>query len=387
MTQNGLGFIWLPGSLPFLFVTPQENKFYAPRVTQHVPFFRNNFTAITGMPAEPFPGSSAIDVLPPLDPAVEPFEVPEVLSVEPAVEPSVDPGMPSDPAPVEHDILAPPPFDHNLTHFPKLSTCDVCNRARLYSKRVKSRRVVNEELDLAEPEAFGQQLACDHLIFFKSSRGKGHAVLIVQDRFSKVLQAYPTISREASQLASNLKHFVGLKSNSYTIVRSDAAGEILKAVIENNGLPESSVPSRFPHNSVLEREMRTFQEIARSLFLQASFAARPQPWPQACSYVATAMPAFLKDSKGRTRWELAFGKEFLGPHYLLGQMGFVRTKDAGRFQFSPNAEPAVFVGWRLDFGMRYRGVCNLFCIPTFVKMHHLIRYPNFMTQRFICLEM
>ena len=216
--QNGLGFVWLPGSLPFLVRDPskchlkcdEENKFCASRVTQNVPFFKNNFTVMPGMPADPLPKSSAIDVLPPLDPVVEPVEVPDILSVEPAVEPSKDSGMPSDPASVEHDILAPPPFDHNLTHFSKLSTCDVCNRARLYSKRAKSRRVVNEDLDLAEPEAFGQQLACDHLIVFKSSRGKEHAVLIVQDRFSKVLQAYPTISREVSQLASNLKHFVGL---------------------------------------------------------------------------------------------------------------------------------------------------------------------------------
>ena len=72
--------------------------------------------------------------------------------------------------------------------------------------------------------------------------------------------------------------------------------------------------------------MRTFQEIARSLLLQAGFAARPQLWPQACSYVATAMSAFLKDSEGRTCWELAFGTEFLGPHYLLGQLNFVRDK-------------------------------------------------------------
>ena len=317
------------------------------------------------MPAEPLRESSAIDVLPPLDPVVEPVEVPDILSVEPAVEPSKDTGMPSDPASVEHDILASPPFDHNLTHVPTWSTCDVCKRARLYSKRVKSRRVVNEDLDLVESEAFGQQLACDHLIVFKSSRGKAHAVLIVQDRFSTVLQAYPTMSREASQLASNLKHFVGLKSSSYTILPSDAAGEILKAVIENNWLPESSVPSRFPHNSVLERAVRTFQEIARSVFLQAGFAARPQLWPQACSYVATAMSAFLKDAEGKTRWEHAFGKGFLGPHYLLGQLGFVRTKDAGKFKFSPNADPAIFVGWRLDFEMRYRSVLQ------FVLYSHL----------------
>ena len=72
----------------------------------------------------------------------------------------------------------------------------------------------------------------------------------------------------------------------------------MKAVIEKNWLPESSVPARFPHNSVVEREIKTFQEIARSLFLQAGFAARPQLWLQACSYVATATSAVLKDSEG-----------------------------------------------------------------------------------------
>jgi hypothetical protein len=85
--QNGLGFIWLPGSLPFLVRDPskcnfncdEENKFYASRVTQNVPFFRNKFTVILGIPAEPFPGSSVIDVLPPSDPAAEPVDVPEVL--------------------------------------------------------------------------------------------------------------------------------------------------------------------------------------------------------------------------------------------------------------------------------------------------------------------
>ena len=80
------------------------------------------------MPAGPLPGSSVIDVFPPLDPAAEPAEVPEVLSVEPAVEPSLDRGMPSDPASAEHEILAPPPFDHTLAHFPKLSTRSICNR-------------------------------------------------------------------------------------------------------------------------------------------------------------------------------------------------------------------------------------------------------------------
>eukprot|EP00435_Cladocopium_sp_Y103_P038967 s909_g10.t1 len=290
--------------------------------------------------------------------------VPDVSSDEHAVELTLEPGAPSDLPSAEHEILTPPVFDHMLTHFPKLSTCDVCNRARLYSKRVKSRRVVDEDLDLPEPDAFGQQLACDHLVVFKSAKGNGTCGADRSRSFLKSF-AYPPVSREASQLASNLKHFVGLKSTSYTIVRSDAAGEILKAVIDNNWLPESSVPARFPHNSVLEREIRAFQETATSVFLQAGFAARPQLWPQACCYVATAMSAFLKDGEGKARWELAFDKEYLGPRYLLGQLGYVRTKDAGKFKFSPNAAPAIFVGWRLDFGMRYRGVLQ------FVLYSHL----------------
>ena len=260
--KNGLGFVWLPGSKPFYICNPsaceikcaEDNKFYASRVHQYVPFFRSSFEVIPGMPAEPAPVSDDIDAEFPPDRAVEPVAVPkDILSGEPIVEPSFEPGVPSDLPSAEGEILAPPMFEHMLTHFPKLSTCDVCNRARLYSKRVQSRRVVDDELDLPEPEAFGQQLACDHLIVFKSAKGKEHAVLIVQDGFSKVLQSYPTVSREAAQLAANLKHFVGLKSSSYTIVRSDAAGEILKAVIDSNWLPESSVPGRFPHNSVLER--------------------------------------------------------------------------------------------------------------------------------------
>ena len=56
---------------------------------------------------------------------------------------------------------------------------------------------------------------------------------------------------------------------------------------------------------------------------------------------------------------------------MLGQLAFVRTKQQGKFKFSPNAEPAFFVGWRLDFGLRYKGV--LYC----VLYSHLKEDPHF----------
>ena len=54
------------------------------------------------------------------------------------------------------------------------------------------------------------------------------------------------------------------------------------------------------------------------------------------------MSAFLKDGEGKTRWEIVFAKEFLGPHCLLGQLGYVRTKDAdGEFSGGGFAEDLV----------------------------------------------
>ena len=72
-------------------------------------------------------------------------------------------------------------------------------------------------------------------------------------------------------MASSCKHFVGLRGSDFAIVKSDAAGEILKVVIEQGWLSEASVPSRFPHNSHVEREIRSFQEVARSLVSSGRF--------------------------------------------------------------------------------------------------------------------
>ena len=300
---DGMSFVWMPGEPPFyvkkgakMFVDCDEgSKFHASRVHEHVSFFTQKFNLIPGVPApvespEAFP---VVDAGPLFQPVV--VHAPQGRSgvaVEHGAPKIVD-------APVEiPDKVAEGrgialSKEHCLTHWPISPFCDVCNRARLYSKRAHSVRQSDDGIDLPDPDAFGQQLACDHIIVLKSAKGKEHAVFITQDRFSKVIQAYPSVSRDSAQVASSFKRFVGLRGNDFTLVKSDAAGEILKAVVGQGWLSEASVPSCFPHNPHLEREIRSFQEVARSLFLQAGFAARPQLRPQACSYAATIMAAGL----------------------------------------------------------------------------------------------
>ena len=103
-------------------------------------------------------------------------------------------------------------------------------------------------------------------------------------------------------MASSFKRFVGLRGNDFTLVKSHAAGEILKAVVGHGWLSEASVPSCFPHNPHLEREIRSFQEVARSLFLQQVLlhvhscgrklaVMRQQLWPLVCIFITCRIPS------------------------------------------------------------------------------------------------
>ena len=55
-----------------------------------------------------------------------------------------------------------------MAHFPKNALRDICNRARLYSKRVWSHRIEDPESDLSPPESFAAELAMDNLTVSKS---------------------------------------------------------------------------------------------------------------------------------------------------------------------------------------------------------------------------
>ena len=55
--KGGLCFVWMPNFLPYFVKDPsnfditydESNKFYASRVSQHVPFFKSQFTMIPGV--------------------------------------------------------------------------------------------------------------------------------------------------------------------------------------------------------------------------------------------------------------------------------------------------------------------------------------------------
>ena len=145
---------------------------------------------------------------------------------------------------------------------------------------------------------------------------------------------------------------MGVKAkNPQTICKSDCAKELLKAIRSLGWLSDASLPRRWPHNSVLERQIRSFEESCRSMHLQAGFAVFPKLWTLTCQYTAVSM-SIEHGSK-------AFGSEFKGADYILGQLAFYRTKFQEKSKLAPNSSPALMGGWKLEFGRRYKGVLRL----------------------------
>ncbi len=97
--------------------------------------------------------------------------------------------------------------------------------------------------------------------------------------------------------------------------------------------------------------IRTFEERCRCLHLQAGFAVYPRLWPVTCRYAAIAISI--------NKWEKAFETDFKGANYALGQLVFYRTKFQNKSKIAPNASPALMAGWKIEFGMRYKGVVTL----------------------------
>ena len=113
--KGGLGFGWMPNSFPYFVRDPSKcditrdelNKFYASRVSQYVPFFKSQFTAIAGVPAavDPVGGRSSVAA--------------EVREIAPSV-PS--PKLPESTVQARAEAVS---IGHRISHLPKHPLCDI----------------------------------------------------------------------------------------------------------------------------------------------------------------------------------------------------------------------------------------------------------------------
>ena len=187
--------------------------------------------------------------------------------------------------------------------------------------------------------------------------------------------AVPSRSRDTEGVINAFKHFVGthLANTSPTLVlHSDSAGELTKAAAHLRWLSEASIPNTWPHNAAHERFNCTFKSTMRAAMLQAGFPS--EAWDLACPYTATVLslthhPPLLPHELGNdgkplpehrhklmvSSWTAHHGGDpFVGVVQPFGSLCYYHSRD--NHPASPTGTPGLFIGWRLENGLRYRNV-------------------------------
>ena len=260
--------------------------------------------------------------------------------------------------------------EHMLTHFPKNPFCRICNIAKNTSRKVAHKPDSKDDDHVDPPKEVFEQLATDDVIL-ATAKGSEHMGVgiggirshhVTRDVKSGARLAYPLSKRDAPSHARNLRHFVGLKANELdtkTLIKMDEAGELGQAAHLCGMTPETSLPNRWSHNAVLERDVREEKECCRSVHLQSGlpYEFHTFSYPYACLSMTFARKALSDESK--TQWEMITKAPFEGRRLCFGQFVYFRKKSATHRTLEPNMSPGLFLGWQIDPGLRYRGVLRV----------------------------
>ena len=357
LVEAGRPFVWIPGELPFLGadmhsvqVTADKTKIvHANRVDDYVPIFSETIQfddASFGLAAS----SSAAP-----EPVADAAEVPVADGDGDSENDDEEPLN-------RHARLyrESRSIEHQRLHIPKNPYCEVCQRSRVYKKRTQARRYdrLGSRGDLPEVTSFGERLACDFIIVSKArTEGRNNNALVVRDEFSGLVRAFPCGSKSSETINKHLLSFLGPSYNHVPsiMMKSDRASEFSASCAQLGFQQESTLENRWPHNSQLEREIRTIEEVTRALHLQAGFHMFQDLWPLTVSHAAWMITCYHgKPGSEESRFKLASGEDWNARDLMLGQLVYVR--DFNRAKFDANAKPAIFAGYRLETGSKYKGV-------------------------------
>ena len=407
--DKGYMFVWDPReNVPYLVApeninrcrmkVPWNARICASRVVEYVPQYDEELTPRHFIPSEHLaPISTAVPAPPvesdaptddeedPNDPGYAPSfagsDLPSPADVEADLEPepvedAAGPASASEPKHLLDDKLlvelgdGEPPKDevlkqqatspeHLRTHFPKNPYCPLCHIAKDTAMRVSHVKGGKADDFVDPPKQPLEQLATDDVILAKGSEHMGVGIggirshHVIRDAYSGACVAYPLSKRTADAHARNFRHFLGLRGSELTtrtFIKMGEAGELEQAAHAVGMVPETSLPNRWPHNAILERDVREEKECCRTIHLQSGlpYEYHTYSYPYACLSMSFDKPSIADPDK--TQWESLTRNKFDGMRLCFGQLVYYRRKSPTKRTLEPNMSPGLFLGWRIDPG-------------------------------------
>ena len=381
--DKGYMFVWDPReNIPYLIApeninrcklkVPRNARICASRVVEYVPQYDEHLSPRAFVPADRLapvstavPAERADDAVTEYTPSFADEDVARLAEVAEAESPDEPPaassgsrdGLPESAAP-----SAPPkslddkllvelgdgvPFKDDvlkkeatspqnlLTHYPKNPYCPLCHIAKDTAMRVSHVKDGKSDDGIDPPKEPFEQLATDDVILAKGSEHFGTGIggvkthHVIRDLYSGARVAYPMSKRDIESHAKNFRHYVGLRAGELatrTIMKMDEAQELEQAAHQVGFIPETSLPNRWPHNSILERDIREEKECCRVIHLQSGlpYEYHTYSFPHACLSMSFDRPSLCNPDK--TQWEAITREKFNGIRLCFGQLIYYRKK-------------------------------------------------------------
>ena len=159
---------------------------------------------------------------------------------------------------------------HNLfTHFPLDMNCEICKLVKLTRAACRA-GTVPEQDGLPPAQKFGDRLTADHKVLTddQTARSGAKYALVIQDEYTKWIQAYATASKGHEGVVMAFRRFMPLNTQP-SHVYVDSAQELLKALRELKWNHDTPTPHRPETNGVIERAVRRVKEGTSATLLQS----------------------------------------------------------------------------------------------------------------------
>ena len=192
-------------------------------------------------------------------------------------------------------------------------------------------------------------------------------LLVIRDRFTGVIQAFPLRGKSTDDIIPCLKRFMG--SRKVMLAFSDQAPQFVKACRELKITLDTSVPGRKVTNSLAERNIQFLVTATTTCLLEAGLPACY--WTFAVTCVSHLLN--IEELEDGSAWQKMHKAKFKGPMIPFGAKVTFKPSDArSRNQdtkFDPKGLVGVFAGYVVEAGNNWSRRMLVWNLQDFAKVN------------------
>ena len=208
---------------------------------------------------------------------------------------------------------------HLLTHRYRNPYCQSCVRAKM--KHFKTRRGAFKRV----LKKWGDLITCDFAdLEWTNYMGvpDERELLVIRDRFTGVIQAFPLQGKSSDDIIPCLKRFIGARK--VILAFSDQAPQFVKACRELKITLDTSVPGRKVTNSLAERNIQSLVTATTTCLLEAELPACY--WTFAVTCVSDLLN--IEELEDGSAWQKMHKEKFKGAMIPFGAKVTFKPSDA-----------------------------------------------------------